>query len=136
VSFEQRDPAIEALAATFYSAFDNRGPRIPTGGELLELFAGEASITRVADGIEIWDPQGFVEPRIAMLTDGTLTEFHEWETDSRTAVFADIASRWSTYEKQGVSNGSDYRGGGWKLMHLRRQAGRWLITSLLWQDRR
>ena len=90
------------MTATFYAAFDNRAPRIPTGEELLALFAEQATITRVAPGdAACWDPAAFVAPRIAMLTDGTLTEFHEWETESRTAVFEDIASRWSTYEKEG-----------------------------------
>lgn len=137
MSFDHGDAAIDELTATFYGGFDNRAPRIPTGEELLALFSEGATITRVgADGVARWTPEAFVAPRIALLTDGTLTEFHEWETDSRTAVFADIASRWSTYEKEGLSNGNEYRGGGRKFMQLRRQDGRWLITSLLWQDER
>jgi hypothetical protein len=49
-------------------------------------------------------------------------------------VFQNIASRRSTYAKEGTLNGDDYRGGGTKFLHLCRRGGRWLISSLLWED--
>ena len=118
---------IDDVVAAFYAAFDNREGRIPDGARLVALFAPEAKVTRVsAEGADTWTPEEFVAPRIALLTDGTLTDFHEWETGSRTDVFGDIATRWSTYEKPG--------GEGTKLFQLRRDGERWLIASLLWQD--
>ena len=127
---------IDALVEAFYAAFDNRGGRAPAGDALRALFAPEATITRVDGGAaETWDADGFVTPRVELLTDGRLLEFHEWETESRTHVAGHIASRWSVYEKEGLLGGADYRGGGQKLIQLRRDAGRWLISSLLWEDR-
>ena len=126
---EERDPELEAVVAAFYAAFDNRGSRGPDAQELLALFGPEATVTRVAGAdVETWSAQQFVAPRIAILTDGTLTEFHEWETESRTFVSGSIAARWSTYEKESAAS----RGGGQKVIHLRRAGGSWVISSLLW----
>ncbi len=132
----QSSPDIEALVGAFYAAFDNRDGRTPDGDGLLAMFAPEAVITRVAeDQPETWRPAAFVAPRMHILTDGTLTDFHEWEVEERTVVLNNIANRWSTYEKAGKLNSEDYRGGGDKFITLRREGGRWLITSILWQDR-
>jgi hypothetical protein len=129
-------PEIEALASAFYAAFDNRGSRVPAADDLRALFSETATITRVTEAdVASWNPEAFIAPRIAMLTDGTLTEFHEWETDSRTVVLGNIASRWSTYEKAGKLNAAEYRGGGEKFIQLHRTSGRWLISSILWEDR-
>ena len=126
---------IDAVIAAFYAAFDNRGGRVPVAEDLRGLFTEAATVTRAAgDEIDTWDPDGFVEPRIALLTGGTLVDFHEWETGSRTLVLDHIASRWSTYEKEGKLDGAEYRGGGHKLIQLHRVGGRWLISSLLWED--
>lgn len=122
---------IDAVVAAFYAAFDNRGSRVPAAEGVLALFAAEATITRVAgDDVETWNAQQFVAPRIAILTDGTLRDFHEWETESSTTVSGSIAARWSTYEKESAGS----RGRGTKLLHLRRVGERWLISALLWED--
>jgi hypothetical protein len=132
---EQSDPEIESLVGAFYAAFDNRGGRAPAGEALRAMFAEAATITRVApDLADIWAPDAFIAPRVAMLTDGTLTDFHEWETEARTVVLDNIASRWSRYEKSGTLNGADYRGGGQKFIQFQRADGRWLISSILWED--
>ncbi len=128
-------PALEALVAAFYAAFDNRGGRPPATAALRAMFGEGATITRVdADGAVVWTPDEFIAPREAMLTNGVLTEFHEWETAARTVLLANIASRWSTYEKAGTLNGAAYGGGGHKFIQFRRQDGRWTISSILWED--
>jgi hypothetical protein len=127
---------IDAVVDAFYAAFDNRDGRTPTTAALVELFAADATVARVAAGAaDRWTPTEFAEPRVALLTTGGLTGFHEWETSSRTDVFGDIASRFSTYEKEGTMDGAPFSGGGAKLLQLRRDHGRWLISALLWEDR-
>jgi len=129
------NPEIEALIAAFYAAFDNRGGRAPADGALAAMFAQTATITRVGQGqVETWSPKAFIAPRVAMLTDGTLAEFHEWEVAAQTVVLADAASRWSTYEKRGLQNGEAYGGGGHKFILMHRQDGQWRISSILWED--
>ena len=129
------EPEIETLIAAFYAAFDNRDGRVPDGAALRAMFADGASITRARpDGVDRWTIETFVAPRIAMLSDGTLTDFHEWETAARTVVLGTIASRQSAYAKAGRLNGADYRGGGDKFIQLIRSDGQWRISAILWRD--
>jgi hypothetical protein len=129
------EPSIKALVTTFYGAFDNRGSRIPSGDALSAIFASHATITRlVSGGVEIMDYTAFVEPRIALLRSGDLSDFHEWETEGETIVLGNIASHWSVYRKEGRLNGAPYVGGGRKLLHLCRPGRSWLISALLWED--
>lgn len=132
---EQTDPGIEALITAFYAAFDNREGRRPSAEALRAMFDETAMVTRIGpNGGDAWTPEAFIAPRVAMLTDGTLTDFHEWEVASRTTILAHIASRWSRYEKSGVLNGADYRGGGQKFIQMRRAGDGWVISSVLWED--
>jgi hypothetical protein len=92
-------------------------------------------VTRVSGGgVESWSVDEFIAPRAAMLTDGTLLDFHEWETESNTTVTGNIASRRSQYRKTGTLNGSVVAGGGRKFIQLCRIDGRWMISSVLWED--
>ncbi len=86
------------------------------------------------DDVAVWDVDAFVAPRAAMLGDGTLSEFHEWETEGQTQIWDSIASRASRYAKAGRLNGADYRGGGRKFIQFHRRDGRWRISSVLWED--
>ena len=128
-------PEIASLITAFYAAFDNRGGRAPAVAELRALLAPLATITRVnAEGADTWDPDAFIAPREAMLTDGTLTEFHEWEVAGRTEGFGHIAGHSSVYRKEGRLNGAPYEGSGRKFISLFNTGGRWLISSILWED--
>ena len=129
------NPEIETLVADFYAAFDNRDARVPDIEAMRKLFAASAAITRIAQGsAECWSPDAFLAPRIAMMTEGRLTDFHEWEVEARTRVLANIASRWSTYEKAGRLDGADYRGRGHKFIQMYREAEGWRISAILWED--
>jgi len=129
------EQAIAALFDAFYSAFDNRGGRRPDILGLRRLFAPFAPIVRLSSaGPENWTVDGFLEPRAALLTDGTLTEFHEWEVRGETFGGNRIATRRSDYEKAGVREGMPFRGSGRKLVSLHRADDGWLISSILWED--
>jgi len=127
--------AIGGLVETFYAAFDNRGGRRPDILGLRALFAPYALIARVsAEGMDCWTVDKFLAPRAALLTDGTLTEFHEWEVRGRNVGGDLIATRWSEYEKAGVRDGTAFRGAGRKLVSLHKADGHWRIASVLWED--
>jgi hypothetical protein len=129
------NPEIDVVIDAFYRAFDNRGTQAPSADALRSLFAAGGRITRVAAGtVEEWTVDEFIAPRIAILTNGTLTGFHEWEARSRTTVFDNIASRESHYRKSGTLNGVPYFGAGRKLIQLCRFDRSWLICSILWED--
>jgi hypothetical protein len=131
----EHEAEIDALIDTFYRVFDNRGARTPLADALRKLFAPGGRITRISSSaIEQWSVDEFIAPRIALLTNGTLAEFHEWEVRSRTTVFDNIASRESHYRKAGTLDGAPYSGGGRKFISLCRVDASWLICSLLWED--
>ncbi len=126
---------IDARVRAFYAAFDNRGGQAPATDALRDLFMPEGRVTKVsAEGVVTWTVDEFIAPRAAMLTDGTLVDFHEWEVEAETIVTGDIASRRSVYRKAGTLNGEPYAGEGRKFIQLCREDGRWRILSVLWQD--
>jgi len=126
---------IDEVISAFYSAFDNRGGRRLTPETLRALFIPEARITRVsAAAVESWSVDEFITPRAAMLSDGTLTEFHEREIDAWTTALDHIASRHSFYEKSGTMRGQPYAGRGRKFIQLCRVDDAWRITAMLWED--
>jgi hypothetical protein len=128
--------AIGEVVKTFFAAFTSG----PGAGERLaglrELFAPQAVVVRACGDPAVYDVDGFVAPRAELLTGGRLTGFREWPLDGRTEVFGDVAAHTCTYAKEGVLDGRPFTGRGFKSLHLVRLDGRWLITSVVWDDER
>lgn len=126
---------IDQLIAGFFAAFDNRRGRTPDLATLLGYFTDQAVIARAAgSAIELYTPNEFALPRIALLGGGSLQHFHEAETSSTTTIFGRIATRTSSYCKAGVLNGDAYGGTGTKTFQLVALAAGWRILSLAWTD--
>ena len=126
---------IDALVGAFYGAFDNRGARTPSAADVLSPLHPHAVIAKwTGGGFETFDPAGFAEPRIELLTRGPLADFHEWETSSQTEIQGALATRRSSYRKQGLWSGKPYSGGGTKHFQLIKDASGWRILSVAWQD--
>lgn len=129
------EAAIDALIADFYGAFDNRGGRRIAADRLMDVFLPEAMIVRVGVAvIETMTVETFIAPRARMLADGTLTDFHEWETGASTRVLRGIASRHSTYAKSGLQNGAPYADSGAKFIQLVTKQQAWRIAAIAWED--
>lgn len=131
-----RDSAeIERLIAAFYAIFDNGGGRHPSLEAAKGLFASQARVARISGEIvETWSIDEFLVPRLEMLTNGTLTDFSEWEVAGETEIRGRMASRSSRYEKAGCRDGSPYLGRGSKLFHLARADAGWRVQHVLWED--
>jgi hypothetical protein len=126
---------IDTLIEQFFSAFDNRGGNRPGIADLDCLFTQKAVIVHSQEeGVVISSLQEFAQPRIELLNSGKLIDFHEWETTSETKIFDSLATRVSTYEKNGLLNGDPYSGGGTKLFNLVIIDSEWRIASLSWLD--
>lgn len=126
---------IDHLIARFYAAFDNRQGKPIAVPELRDLFLPTARVTRVAAGqIDSWSVDEFIAPRAAILTDGTLIDFHEWEIEGATTIHDHIAERRSRYRKSGQLRDDPYAGEGRKFILLCQSDGRWRIASILWED--
>jgi hypothetical protein len=126
---------IDALVVAFYGAFANGGKRAPEVDRLYHLFIPEAVIVKNIGGDPVvYDVAGFVEPRRAILTDGSLAEFSEEEVSGTTEIFGNIAQRFSRYKKSWISGGKRCEGGGAKSIQLVRTPEGWRISSLVWDD--
>ena len=129
--------AIDALAARMYAAFDNRDGSVPDLDGLREVFLPQCTICKTIPGQEqVQSLDEFIEQRRPLLTRGRLVDFSEWETDSRTSIFGNVASRESLYQKSGVLDGTPFRTRGAKQIQFVRLDGRWWISALAWDDAR
>ena len=126
---------IDATVTAFYQVFDNRAGCQPDPIAARSLFLETATITMVTAGLaQTWSLAEFLDPRIRILTDGTLSDFHEWETEEQTTICDQIAGRFSKYSKKGTRQGTPFRGAGQKILNLCRTNAGWKISSLIWQD--
>lgn len=128
---------IAGVVATFFAAFTSE-PDAPRRLDALRaLFVPGAVIVRTC-GMEpaFYDIDGFIEPRAALLSGGTLTDFREWELHGRTDVFGDIAQHLCTYAKAWVQDGAPVSGRGMKTLQFVRTAAGWRISAAAWDDER
>jgi len=126
---------IEALVARFFAAFDNRNGTTPRLADLVTCFTDKATIVRAsADGAEQYTVMEFAMPRIRLLTEGALVDFHESETSATTQMHAGIAIRTSRYTKSGMLDGGEYQGSGTKYFQFADIDAGWRITALAWVD--
>jgi hypothetical protein len=126
---------LDSLVRGFFSVFDNRNKCKPEFAMLRSICAEGAVIAkRTAESMEICSLVEFWRPRQALLTDGSLTDFHEWEVASETAIHGGIATRICRYKKEGLLRGESYSGSGTKFMHFVLTQEGWKITAVLWED--
>ncbi|MFF7333490.1 DUF4440 domain-containing protein [Streptomyces sp. NPDC090306] len=126
---------LDRLIGAFMASFTNTGGRTPELEGIRRLFIPEGRIiSTVGQPPTIMDLDAFIEPRRRMLTDGTLTEFSEWEVSERTELFGSVAHRFSTYAKSGVLNGNRFEARGHKSTQFLRTPVGWRICSMAWDD--
>lgn len=126
---------LDALMTTFMGAFTNVGGTPPNVASIHEVFIPEGVIIKNVGGTPvIYDLDQFVEPREKILTDGTLTEFREWETSETTEIAGSIAHRFSRYEKSGYLDGEWFEGKGTKTTQFVNTPAGWKMSSLAWDD--
>lgn len=134
MSADQTRTELDELMRLFFSAFTNTdGP--PRTDRIHEVCIPQATIiSQTGDRSVVYDLDSFVAPRQRILTDGTLTEFSEWEVSERTEIYGSIAHRFSEYRKSGVQNGERFEGGGHKTTQFVRTPAGWRISFLAWED--
>ena len=134
-SMNEAQKSIDELVGSFFGCFDNRKNRMPDFDFFNKHFLTDSVIgNKTESGVSTWSLNEFWQPRKELLTSGRLVEFHEWETESNTAIYHGIANRQSTYQKEGVLDGLPYSGEGIKLFQLVLTHGGWRIAYLLWED--
>ena len=129
--------AIAEIVGTFFDAFTS-GPGCAERMDALRAsLLPEAVVVRTGGGEPaVYDVDGFIAPRQALLSDGTLQQFREWELSGRTEVFGDIAHHFCSYAKEGVQAGASFTGRGMKTLQLVRTSAGWRISGVAWDDER
>lgn len=128
---------IQELVDVFFDAFTS-GPGLDDRMDALRrAMLPEARIVRTC-GLPpaSYDIESFLEPRRALLTDGTLTDFHEEAVSGRIDLFGDLAHWFGRYTKEGLMRGEPYVGAGMKSIQLVRTDGGWRISAAAWDDDR
>ncbi|MET9658528.1 GNAT family protein [Streptomyces sp. NPDC006510] len=126
---------LDRLMHSFLGAFANTDNGRPNLDVVREVFIPQGTIiANIGDEPVVHDLDSFIEPREKMLTDGTLTEFSEWEVAERTEVYGSIAHRFSEYRKSGVRDGERFEGSGRKTTQFVRTPTGWRMSSMAWED--
>jgi hypothetical protein len=126
---------IDTATRAFFDAFSNRGGVPRNIDRLYQLFLPECIIIGIGAGAtKIYDLSGFVEPRRALLSDGSLTDFDEEEISEKTEILGAIAQRTARYRKSWSASGDRCTGSGVKSLQFVRMPDGWKIAALAWED--
>ena len=126
---------IDHLTRTFFSAFTNIA-RQPNLEIIQDVCIAEVLIIKKAGTTEtIYNLESFIEPRRTILSDGTLANFEERETNEQTTINSNMAQRSSQYEKTGHLNGVYFHEFGNKMFQFIKTGSGWRICAVTWEDR-
>jgi hypothetical protein len=126
---------IDKLTNRFFDLFTNLDGRTPKVKDIYTIFIEDGLIISNTTGKPIvYGLQDFIEPREKMLSDGTLTEFQEYEVSRKTEVFKNIAQRFSLYRKSGKLNGKFFESEGMKTIQFVKIDDKWKMASIAWSD--
>ncbi|MQY12833.1 hypothetical protein SRB5_29720 [Streptomyces sp. RB5] len=125
---------IDALAAEFFGAFDNRGGKPADLDRIRRLMIPGGVIVVTGPQYAVYTVDEFIEPRHRLLNEGRLVEFSEWETSGHTEIMGDIACRSGGYAKSGTLDGEPYGGEGHKTFQFVRTPEGWRIAAFSWFD--
>ncbi|WP_281323593.1 GNAT family N-acetyltransferase [Flavobacterium aestivum] len=126
---------IDQLTESFFNIFTNSDQQKPNWNTIHTICLPETIIIKKnANNEEVYNLNTFIEPRKKILSDGTLTEFMEYETSEETKIVGNIAQRFSRFEKKGQLNGTSFIGNGNKLFQFVKTSTGWKISSVIWED--
>lgn len=126
---------INNLTKQFFNLFDNTDHKIQDWAIVQNICISEIIIIKKTGLTEIiYTLTNFIEPRKAILSDGTLTNFQEQELHEETQIIGHIAQRRSMYQKSGNLSGKSFVETGTKLFQFIKTNKGWRINSLVWED--
>ncbi|MEZ4852033.1 MAG: DUF4440 domain-containing protein [Bacteroidia bacterium] len=126
---------IDEIVRQFFDLFTNTGGKTPNLWNIKKIFLEDGLIiNNTPEKPAIYNLESFIKPREEILTNGTLTNFEEWETDSKTEIYGNIAQRMCRYQKAGELHGEPFTGKGTKLMQFLKVGGQWRLSSVIWSD--
>jgi len=126
---------INNLTKQFFNLFDNTNNKIPDWTIVQKICIPEIIIIKKTELTEVvYTLTNFIEPRRAILSNGTLTNFQEQELEEETQIIGHIAQRRSQYQKSGNLSGKSFKETGTKLFQFIKTNQGWRINALVWED--
>lgn len=126
---------LDSLTKLFFNIFSNNDQKQPDLDAMRDMCIPEIVIVKKTGLSQtVYSLNSFIEPRIELLSDGTIRDFEEWETEEITHIAGHIAQRQSKYQKSGYLNDSYFSETGIKLFQFIKTELGWKISSLIWED--
>jgi RimJ/RimL family protein N-acetyltransferase len=126
---------IDQLTKSFFSIFTNSNKRQPDWSLIYAICLPETIILKKSSKEEeVYNLNTFIEPRRKILSDGTLTEFEEYEILEETRILNNIAQRYSNFQKHGYFNQAYFKEKGNKLFQFVKTKDGWKISAVIWED--
>lgn len=126
---------IDQLTKSFFNIFTNINNQQPNWNIIHTICLPETIIIKKSSNEEeIYSLNAFIEPRKKILSDGTLTEFEEYEIFEETKILDNIAQRYSKFQKNGYFNQTYFKEQGNKLFQYIKTNNVWKISSVIWED--
>ena len=127
--------SINEITKSFFGLFTNINKRVPNWNLLNGICIPEMMLISSTETMHtVYNLASFIEPRQKILTDGTLTEFEEYETHEQTTIIGNIAQRHSKYQKSGILEGKLFKQNGHKFLQFIKTNCEWKISSVIWED--
>jgi hypothetical protein len=128
---------LDALATAFFEAVSFEPGGAPPYQNIHGLFiAAGLLIKNTASTPEISTVTQFIAPRQALVDNGALTRFKEWELSETTQIFGNIAQRYSAYGKAGTQDGKAFEARGVISTQFIRTPQGWKMSAMAWDDER
>lgn len=128
---------LSTLTEAFFAAVSFETGARPGYHRLYDLFIDGAQLIKNSGEVpEISSVADFIKPRQAMVDAGELTSFQEFEIADVTEVFGNVAHRFSTYGKRGITNGVETAATGMISSQFVRTPQGWRMSSMAWDDER
>ena len=126
---------IDHLTKSFFDIFTNANQQLPNWNIIHHICLPETIIIKNnGNNEEVYNLTTFIEPRKKILSDGTLTEFQEYELSEETKIIGNIAQRFSKFQKSGYFNDTYFKENGNKLFQFVKTSNGWKINAVVWED--
>jgi RimJ/RimL family protein N-acetyltransferase len=126
---------INNITSSFFSVFTNTNGQVPKWDLLRQICIPEILIiNNTTPQPSIFNLTSFIGPRQKILSDGTLSEFVEYEVLEQTTLFNGIAQRYAQYEKKGILEGKPFHQKGHKFLQFVKTGESWKISAAIWED--
>jgi len=131
------DAAITRRLTKLYQAICFEPGTRPPLRRLRKLFAPGGRLAHVKpQGVHVMSLETFITQFTEQVQTGRLQSFHEREVAREIQRFGNIAHVFSTYEARWRARDMKPFACGINSIQLWRKRGRWLVTSLIWDDER